>query len=276
MSLKASRRRLRAHLLALSANWERHRPAVASGSASVVPAAGQAHGPLTPTQLEQWENEGYVVLKTEAPPTMLAAARAELWRLAQRHEHDRSTWYRRLPVGASRSGTRYPFEPSNDTVGNWRSQADLEVHMLGLWQTQAQWDLRQLPRIHAAFAQLWGTEKLWVSVDCVNLKPPVSDSHPGWGGHTYLHWDWSLAAEGLGIQGALYLSDTGIDGGGFRMIPGFASRFNEDASFREMAMAWRTAAADNAPGGCKDMGELTGMPVVTLPGQAGDLVICTQ
>ena len=148
--------------------------------------------------------------------------------------------------------------------------------MLGLWQTQAQWNIRQLPRIHAAFAQLWRTAKLWVSVDCVNLKPPVADAHPGWGGHTYLHWDWNLAAEGLGIQGALYLSDTAIDGGGFRMIPGFAARFNREASFREMVMAWRAAAADNAPGGCKDLSELMGMPVVTLPGHAGDLVICKR
>ena len=82
--------------------------------------------------------------------------------------------------------------------------------------------------------------------------------------------------EGLGIQGALYLSDTTVDGGGFRMIPGFAARFNGDAKFREQAMAWRAEAADNAPGGCKDLAELTGMPTVTLPGKAGDLVICAS
>ena len=38
-------------------------------------------------------------------------------------------------------------------------------------------------------------------------------------------------------------------------------------------MAWRKAAGDNAPRGCKDLREVTGLPVVTLPGKAGDLVI---
>ena len=95
--------------------------------------------------------------------------------------------------------------------------------MLGLWHSNAQWSIRQLPRVHAAFAQLYQTEQLWVEVDCVNLKPPCHDAHPGWGGQTYLHWDWDLAAEGLGVQGALYLADTSIDGGGFRCMPGWVT-----------------------------------------------------
>ena len=278
--------RLRAQLLWLAPepleqpeqhhHHQARRTAATAAATATAAAAAAAEGPLTPRQLEQWRRDGFVVLQTEAPPELLAAARGELWRLAQRDESDRATWYRRLPAGASRSGTRFPFEAANDRAGSARSQADLEVHMLGLWQTQSQWSIRQLPRIHACFAQLWGTRELWVSVDCVNLKPPVSDAHPGWGGHTYLHWDWNLAAEGLGIQGALYLSDTTVDGGGFRMIPGFAARFNDDAKFREQAMAWRAEAADNAPGGCKDLAELTGMPTVTLPGKAGDLVICAS
>ena len=74
--------------------------------ARAVHSSCRSAGPLTPAQLEQWEEDGYVVLKTEAPPELLGAARAEIWRLAQRDEHGRSTWHQRLPVGASRSGTR--------------------------------------------------------------------------------------------------------------------------------------------------------------------------
>ena len=135
--------------------------AAATATASAQPSSALSlDGPLSPAELRQWETEGYVVLRTETPAELLAAARDEIWRLAQREERDPATWYRRLPVGASRSGTRMPFERSNDVVESWRGQADLEVHMLGLWHTQAQWSIRQQPRIHAAFAQLWQTEKL--------------------------------------------------------------------------------------------------------------------
>jgi hypothetical protein len=35
--------------------------------------------------------------------------------------------------------------------------------MVQLYQSQAQWDNRACPRVHEAFADLWGTEKLWCS-----------------------------------------------------------------------------------------------------------------
>ena len=266
-----SRRRLRA--LAASLAPPHTHPTLSSSHQQAPAAAGASgiDGPLSAEDLRHWDEEGYVVLATGAAPEQLRAVRDEIWRLAQRDEADPQTWYRKLPPNASRSGTRLPFGPATDSVDPPRGQADLEVHMLGLWQTDAQWQIRQLPRIHAAFTQLWGTRELWVEVDCVNLKPPCSDLHPGWGGHTYCHWDWDLAAEGLGIQGALYLADTGINGGGFRCMPGFSARFNADAVFREKTMAWRAAAGDNAPGGCKDLAEVTGLPVVTLPGRAGDV-----
>eukprot|EP01051_Picozoa_sp_SAG22_P025732 SAG22_NODE_7766_length_710_cov_0.942717_1_plen_177_part_01 len=150
----------------------------ASCTAARAPMAAEeqrvAAGPLTEADLEQWRRDGYVVLETRAPAADLEEVRAEIWKLAQRDENDPDTWYRRLPEGASRSGTRYPFEPSTDTVGSWRGQADLEVHMLGLWHSDSQWRIRQLKRVHGAFAQLWQTERLWVEVDCVNLKPPVN------------------------------------------------------------------------------------------------------
>src|SRR5579862_8099183 len=41
--------------------------------------------------------------------------------------------------------------------------------MVEIYQHQALWDNRQHPRLHQAFSELLGTEKLWVSIDRANL-----------------------------------------------------------------------------------------------------------
>ena len=179
-----------------------------SVQAPLAAAAGES-GPLSRREVAQWHDDGYVVLKHAVPAWCADSVASDIWKLAQRSPDDTCSWYRPLPPFATRSGTRTPFDVRTWGSSPARGQADLEVHMLSLWQQQSVWAVRQQPRIHAAFAQLWGTEKLWVSVDCANLKPPLSYTNPGWGGHTYLHWDWNLAAAGTGMQGVLYLADTG-------------------------------------------------------------------
>ena len=94
----------------------------------------------------------------------------------------------------------------------------------GPLHTQAAWDARQSPRLHAVFAQIWDTTRLRVNVAGTNLKPPRSWLHPGWGGSTYMHWDASLAVgdgdpldpRASGVQAVLYLADTPVNGGGIR------------------------------------------------------------
>jgi ectoine hydroxylase-related dioxygenase (phytanoyl-CoA dioxygenase family) len=231
--------------------------------------------PFSNAELHHWRERGYVVLRGAVPEPWTDAVAADIWALAERSPRDRAGWYAPLPPHATRSGTRTPYDARTTGPTPTRGQADLEVHMLSLWQQQSVWDVRQQPRIHAAFAQLWGTQRLWVSVDCANLKPPIDDLSPGFGSCTYLHYDWSLESTGtmLGIQGALMLADTGADGGGFRCIPGFSKRLEAEPAFLAQCKRWRAAAPDNAAGGSKDLPELTGMPVETVAGRKGDLVI---
>ena len=61
--------------------------------------------------------------------------------------------------------------------------------MLNMYHTQAMWDARTQPRIHAAMAELWGTAALWVSIDTCDLKPPGDEQHPTWGRPLHLHCD---------------------------------------------------------------------------------------
>jgi ectoine hydroxylase-related dioxygenase (phytanoyl-CoA dioxygenase family) len=79
---------------------------------------------------------------------------------------------------------------------------------------------RQAPRLVKAFAQLWGREDLWSTVDQGGLNPP---ENAGWkfpGPH--VHWDSTLARPHcFGVQGILYLTDTPANQGAFSCIPGF-------------------------------------------------------
>jgi len=79
---------------------------------------------------------------------------------------------------------------------------------------------RNSARLVKAFAQLWGREDLWSTVDQGGFNPP---ERPGWnfpGPH--IHWDMTLQPPHcFGVQGILYLTDTTSDQGAFSCIPGF-------------------------------------------------------
>lgn len=106
-------------------------------------------------------------------------------------------------------------------------------------------DNRQHPTIHRAFSELWGREDLWVSIDDMEWKPPVSpDHHAGWGQPLQLHCDVSedslrsglgmqpptdaemAQPTGLRVQGMLYLNDCGPHDGAWRCVPGFHTNFD--------------------------------------------------
>src|SRR5207244_11993929 len=78
-----------------------------------------------------------------------------------------------------------------------------------------------------AFADLWGTEKLWVSMDRANLKPPVRPDKPQWDNKGFVHWDVDTGLKPIPFwaQGVLYLEDTAEDQGGFHCVPGFHKTF---------------------------------------------------
>src|SRR4029077_9034071 len=85
---------------------------------------------------------------------------------------------------------------------------------------------RRSPRIHKAFAQLWGTADLWVSTDRVGFNPP---ERPGWRfPGPDLHWDESLHQPiPLSTHGILYLTDTEAEQGASTVVPGFHRRIGE-------------------------------------------------
>ncbi|HEX8647278.1 MAG TPA: phytanoyl-CoA dioxygenase family protein [Thermoleophilaceae bacterium] len=124
--------------------------------------------------------------------------------------------------------------------------------MVQLFDHPAQRAIRELPRIHKAFAQLWGTADLIATTDRCGFNPPESDGVPFPGPH--LHLDLSSLEPPIpfGLGGMIYLTDTPAEQGAFQCVPGFHRRI------------------DREPPPSRDMSGMEGQPI---PGAAGDMVI---
>ncbi len=181
-----------------------------------------------------WEENGYVIVPNAVPQANLDAVVDVVWEFLEMDPTDRETWYR-LPDWHSRTG------------------------MVQLYHPQALWNNRQYPRVHQAFSEIFGTEKLWVSLDRTNMNPPA---RPDWDYQGFIHWDFDPTTWPIGtrVQGVLCLTDTHEDQGGFQCVPGSHKIVPE-------ILAHQKPDADlRRP----DIGDLT---VKHLGGQAGDLII---
>jgi len=138
--------------------------------------------------------------------------------------------------------------------------------MVEMYHHQTMWDNRQHPNVHQAFAELLGEEKLWVSLDRVNMKPPVREAHRELD-YSFIHWDTDTSKlpefplpHPYGLQGVLYLADTATNQGGFQCVPGI---------YRNLEAYLKAQPADRNP----TVPDLTGYEVEAIPGEAGDLLI---
>ena len=190
-------------------------------------------GALSSSDREFWEENGYVVIPDAVPPENLDAV------------------LEAVQAFTGKDCTN-PEECYDLVQFSGAGLVNLTVH-------QALWDNRQAPRVHAAFAELLGTEELIVSRDRVAVSPPVS---PRWEYEGFIHWDMdsTIRPIPLRVQGVLYLTDTAADQGGFQCVPGFHRKLEEWA---------RTQPPDRHP----KTPDATGLDIVPIPGKAGDLLI---
>jgi hypothetical protein len=112
-----------------------------------------------------------------------------------------------------------------DDVETWYKKPNVEMQMKELYNTgmveiynhQYMWDNRQYPKVHQAFTDVLGTEKLWVTIDRVNLNFPI---RPGFEYKGFIHWDYDPDTKPQNVQGVLALADqTDETMGGFQCIP---------------------------------------------------------
>ena len=148
---------------------------------------------LTAEELAFWDEHGYVVVHDAVAAEDRDAAAAAIYEFLDADPGHPETWYgNKFGVSIWVPLLRHPAFLAN----------------------------RKAPRLVKAFAQLWGREDLWPTIDQGGFNPP---EHEGWkfpGPH--VHWDSSLARPHcFGVQGILYLTDTPADQGAFSCIPGF-------------------------------------------------------
>jgi Phytanoyl-CoA dioxygenase (PhyH) len=194
---------------------------------------------LNEQDLESFGENGYLVVPNVVPQANLDAVVAAIWEFLEMDPDDPATWY-----SLERKGS-----------------------IVHLHQHQALWDNRQHPRLYQAFADLLGTEALWVSMDRAGMKPPIDPRFPHYEDRGFIHWDLDTTKplpERLGVQGVLALTDTTAEMGGFQCIPGF----------HRVLAAWiREQPEDRSPRS-PDLSRLPpGYQVTPIPMKAGDLVI---
>jgi len=194
---------------------------------------------LTSQDLVLFEERGFVIARQVVPPESLADVIDAIWTFLEMDSTDANDWYRE------------PLSPTG---------------MVELYQHQALWNNRQNPRVYQTFAHLLGTERLWVSIDRVSLKPPINKKFPDYQHQKEIHWDVDTSSppSSLEVQGVLCLNDTDEEMGGFQCIPGFHRHLKE----------WiRHQPADRDPF-IPDLAALpVQMPVTKVPANAGDLII---
>jgi hypothetical protein len=71
--------------------------------------------------------------------------------------------------------------------------------------------------VHDIFADIWGTDKLWVTIDRAILNIPIRPGHEYKG---FIHWDYDPETKPVNVQGVLALADqTDENVGGFQCLP---------------------------------------------------------
>ena len=189
---------------------------------------------LSADDLAFWRERGYVVLHNAVPRDGREAAAQALWDHLGARTDDPQTWYRRSDHGIMVQYFQHPAFEAN----------------------------RRPPRLHKAFAQLWGHADLWATTDRVSFNAPEREGFAFPGPH--LHWDVSVKTPiPFGTAGILYLTDTPPEQGAFTLVPGF-QRWGE---------AWLKGLPAGSDPRRQDLYALGAIPI---GGRAGDLIIWHQ
>ena len=162
---------------------------------------------LSQDDLAFWRENGYVIVRNAVPRTSVDAVVDIIWEFMEMDRDDPSSWY-------SAPQSEYGMVELS------------KAGMVELYHHQSLWNNRQNPRVYGAFVDIWETEKLWVSIDRVNLNPPAREDSDFQG---FVHWDIDTSLRPLPflVQGVLALVDVTADQGGLQLVPGFHRQFEQ-------------------------------------------------
>lgn len=195
---------------------------------------------LTEEDWKQWREKGYVIVPKAVPQENIDRLVDLIWKFEEKDPDDPDTWYR----------------PPRREIQMKELQGSGMVEM---YNHQYLWDNRQHPRVYDAFVDIWGTEKLWVSIDRANLNFPLREGHEFKG---FIHWDIDTSDPNRqnNVQGVLSLSDTTAETGGFQCVPELFRTFDE----------WVKTQPENRDPFLPDV---SGFDIEQVETKAGDLLI---
>jgi ectoine hydroxylase-related dioxygenase (phytanoyl-CoA dioxygenase family) len=186
-----------------------------------------------------WITNGYVIVKNAVPKKMAQKTADYLWQYEDKNPDDIESWYKK-------PNAQMQMKELNNTG------------MVEIYNHQYLWDNRQYPKVHQAFADIWGIEKLWANIDRANLNFPL---RPGFEYKGFIHWDYDPETKPQNVQGVLALADqTDENMGGFQCIPELYRTYD----------TWKlTQPADRD----HYKPDTTGFEIVKVKLEAGDLLI---
>lgn len=167
---------------------------------------GQPLRVLTEEDWNFWRHNGFIVIKQAVSKEQAAATASFLWEFEEKDPLDPQTWYR-----APRA------EMKMKELAN--------TGMVEVYNHQLLWNNRMTQRVYDAFVDIWGTEKLWVTIDRANLNFPIK---LGFEYNGFIHWDYDPEEKPVNVQGVLALEDQmDEDMGGFQCIPELFRNYDE-------------------------------------------------
>ncbi|MEX2593542.1 MAG: phytanoyl-CoA dioxygenase family protein [Anditalea sp.] len=202
-------------------------------------SSGKPLNLLTEEDWSFWIENGYVIIKNAVPKSQVKKLAEYLWEYEGKDPDNMETWYRKPNV------TMQMKELTN-------------TGMVEIYNHQYMWDNRQYPKVHQAFSDIWGTEKLWVTIDRANLNFPIREGFEYSG---FIHWDYDPETKPQNVQGVLALADqTDENMGGFQCIPELYRSYD----------TWKLGQREDRDHFKPDT---TGFETVKVKLEAGDLLI---
>lgn len=188
-----------------------------------------------------WKHNGYIVVKGAVSKEQAKRTADFLWEFEEKNQHDPTSWY---------TAPRAEMQMKELTG----------TGMVEVYNNQHLWNNRQMQRVYDAFVDIWGTEKLWVTIDRANLNFPI---RPGFEYKGFIHWDYDPETKPQNVQGVLALADqTDPDMGGFQCIPELFRTYD----------TWKLSQPADRNRFQPDITGLEG-EIVKVPLEAGDLLI---
>ena len=196
---------------------------------------------MTMEQWNFWQHNGYVVIKNAVPREQVLQTADFLWEFEEKDSNDPETWYT-----APRAEMKM-----KELAG---------TGMVEAYNHQQLWNNRQVQKVYDIFVDIWGTEKLWVTIDRANLNFPMKPGHEYKG---FIHWDYDPDTKPQNVQGVLALDDQMDENmGGFQCIPWLFRNYD----------TWKLTQPEDRNHFKPDVSELQDK-IVKVGMEAGDLLI---